>query len=660
MTAPIRFLSVCSGIEAASVAFNPLGWEAVGFAEIDKAASKVLEHHYPSVKNYGDFTKIDVRKLGQVDILVGGTPCQDFSIAGLRAGLDGDRGNLTLEFLRLADRLNPEWVWWENVPGVISDKTDALKHFLDGLEDLKYVIDIDVLDAQYFGLAQRRKRVFVCAQRSDAILKARTLSSSLTIAQCLIESLRLTLAVLRNQSATGYTASGSKSGNHAHSLRRRMKLFGLDLEETAPNLLGNLAALQAWSEHGQFVLASENGNEDLEISEDTKLRKSEEEMVHFRGVCQSIEPSWKNILEDCLLTMKSSTTSTGGNAITESKIYSCAQMSLRIAGLITQSLDCSPTFWSAASSGLIAIKEFTNYARSANSDLFGDMEWILAWGDFIRQAERTSEALGNLRVRNFGEILPISQSLRGNFAPSRETRQGAAGTSAVGAGIGFGGGNTTGPIEQAACLTAKGQRIDFEVETFIAEETANCWRAKANDPHRADAGNYVAFAIQERAVSENPDAGPQGMGVQEGVAYTLEARHHVQAAAFQANGGNSMPIGEDICPTIVAQKDCGSGMPAVAFDLRGREGGAQFEGPHDTANIRAASGGSSRSYVAQQWAVRRLTPKECLRLQGFSDGYLDCVAADGPKYKMIGNSWAVPCISWIGERLAAAMKDHAA
>jgi DNA (cytosine-5)-methyltransferase 1 len=99
--------------------------------------------------------------------------------------------------------------------------------------------------------------------------------------------------------------------------------------------------------------------------------------------------------------------------------------------------------------------------------------------------------------------------------------------------------------------------------------------------------------------------------------------------------------------------------PAVAFDLRGREGGAMPEGPHDTANIRAASGGSSRSYVAQSWAVRRLTPRECERLQGFPDDFTKIPyrgkpaerCPDGPRYKALGNSWAVNCAVWIAERM---------
>ena len=119
----------------------------------------------------------------------------------------------------------------------------------------------------------------------------------------------------------------------------------------------------------------------------------------------------------------------------------------------------------------------------------------------------------------------------------------------------------------------------------------------------------------------------------------------------------------EVAPTLRSMGHGGShanggGQVAVAFDMRGREGGAQFEGPHDTANIRAASGGSSKSYVAENetWAVRRLTPVECERLQGFSDNFTlipwrKGLAADGPRYKAIGNSMAVPVMRWLGERI---------
>jgi DNA (cytosine-5)-methyltransferase 1 len=167
--------SVCSGIEAVSVAWRPLGWTPRFFAEIEPAASAVLTHHYREVPNLGDFTKIPA-DAGPVDVLVGGTPCQSFSVAGFRAGLADDRGNLALEFLRLARRLAPRWIVWENVPGVLSSNRGRdLGAFLGALGELGYGWAYRVLDAEYvrvdgFGRAvpQRRRRVFVVGRAGDA------------------------------------------------------------------------------------------------------------------------------------------------------------------------------------------------------------------------------------------------------------------------------------------------------------------------------------------------------------------------------------------------------------------------------------------------------------------------------------------------------------
>lgn len=157
----MRYLSVCSGIEAATVAWHSLGWEPVAFADIEKFPSAVLAHHYPNVPNLGDMTKFNTWPDYAIDVLVGGTPCQAFSVAGLRKGLADPRGNLTLTFLGIAQRYRPRWVVWENVPGVLSDRSNAFGHFLAGLAELGYGCAYRVLDAQFFGVAQRRRRVFV-------------------------------------------------------------------------------------------------------------------------------------------------------------------------------------------------------------------------------------------------------------------------------------------------------------------------------------------------------------------------------------------------------------------------------------------------------------------------------------------------------------------
>jgi DNA (cytosine-5)-methyltransferase 1 len=164
----MRYLSICSGIEAATAAWHPLGWTPAAFAEIDRFPSAALAYHYPAVPNLGDFTRIEAADVGAIDLLVGGTPCQSFSIAGLRGGLADDRGNLALEFLRLAQRTRPRWLVWENVPGVLS--SNAGRDFgaiLGGMVELGYGFAYRILDAQYFGLAQRRKRVFVVGYLGD-------------------------------------------------------------------------------------------------------------------------------------------------------------------------------------------------------------------------------------------------------------------------------------------------------------------------------------------------------------------------------------------------------------------------------------------------------------------------------------------------------------
>jgi DNA (cytosine-5)-methyltransferase 1 len=193
--------SVCSGIEAATVAWKPLGFRFAWYSEIEPFCCSLLKHYYPDTPNLGDITAIteaDLEQYEPIDVLVGGTPCQSFSVAGLRKGLDDPRGNLALRFLQLVDATRPRWVVWENVPGVLSSWTDEAtfapseescraireagldpedfeeveqtsdyKCFLDALSELGYGWAYRILDAQYFGVPQRRRRVFVVGYLGD-------------------------------------------------------------------------------------------------------------------------------------------------------------------------------------------------------------------------------------------------------------------------------------------------------------------------------------------------------------------------------------------------------------------------------------------------------------------------------------------------------------
>lgn len=163
----MNYVDICSGISAPTVAMKPHGWKALCYAEIERFPSAVLKHHYPETENVGDFTQIGGTDYA-ADALVGGTPCQDFSVAGLRAGLDGKRGQLTIEYARLAARLRPRWLLWENVPGVLSaDGGRAFGLFLWLLGQCGYGFAYRVFDAQYAGVPQRRRRVFLVGHLGD-------------------------------------------------------------------------------------------------------------------------------------------------------------------------------------------------------------------------------------------------------------------------------------------------------------------------------------------------------------------------------------------------------------------------------------------------------------------------------------------------------------
>jgi DNA (cytosine-5)-methyltransferase 1 len=465
----VKYLSICSGIEAASVAWHPLGWTPLAFSEIEAFPRAVLQHHYPDVPLHGDFTKLREEPwIGEADLLVGGTPCQAFSIAGLRNSLDDERGNLTLEFVRLADAIDdirPNGdeciILWENVPGVLSVKDNAFRCFLAALvgDDTPLVPPRGkwsnpglvagpkrraawrILDAQYFGVPQRRRRVFVVASARDDFDPAEVL--------------------FEREDVQRHTAPRREKG------------------EAAP-------------------------------------------------------------------TIPSRSTAGGGGLGTD--------------------FDCD---------GGLRVVPATDDVGCLAADM-GQGNQFMESGQYV------------------------------GYAP---------------------------PL--ARCVaTREGSSQDYESTTMVA----------------------TSYSLQGNMLNRNDNAGPLGAGHQEELSYTL-TKNDVHAVAFTQNsrdevrliGGEGNLVGALAAQPGMKQQNC------VAYDLRGREGGAQFEGPHETANIRAASGGSSRSYVAAS-AVRRLTPRDCERLQGFPDDFTlipvrGKPAADGPRYKALGNSMAVPVMRWIGKRV---------
>jgi DNA (cytosine-5)-methyltransferase 1 len=212
--ARMTYADVCAGISAATVAWKPLGWRTAFYSEIDKFPCAVLRHHYPDTPNHGDMTKYDQWPDAALDVLIGGTPCQGFSVAGLRKGLDDPRSNLALCFGLVAQRYRPRWLVWENVPGVRSANGGRdLGAFLRGLAELGYGLAWRSFDAQYAGLAQRRERVFVVGHLGDWRRAAAVLSFA--------EGLRWDSAPRREkrQRVAGTIAPGTGGGS-GHSYRQ--------------------------------------------------------------------------------------------------------------------------------------------------------------------------------------------------------------------------------------------------------------------------------------------------------------------------------------------------------------------------------------------------------------------------------------------------------
>lgn len=542
----IRFLSVCSGIEAASVALEPIGWQACGFAEIDKAASRVLAHHFPDVPNHGDFTALDCSKIpSPCHWLIGGTPCQSFSLAGKRLSLADARGNLTLAYVALAHELagshGLKGFLWENVPGVLSADDNAFGCFLGALSGHDAAIPQPrgrawpdagmvsgprcrlawrILDAQYFGLAQRRRRVFVVGSFDKGIDPTAVLFE--------------------------------RAGVRWHPPSRAAQGQG-----TSADVISSLVASGRGGER-----AGETRGQDPVVA------------VAFGGNNQSGP-----------IEVATACNSHGGPAGRQD--FETETFVVAIAGPLTAGMGDSAARMPQEQGALIA---FTS--KDSGQDA----------GENISP---TLRAMGHEKshANSGGQVaIAFQDRFRGDPPPSS--------------------------VEVAGTLeTVKPWNVAF---AFDARQQDVCISGEIAAPLDTDAFSQAVFSIQAGALRENPSSGPDGVGIQPDISYTLEARAKVQA---------------------------------VAFDMRGREGGAQLEGPHDTANLRAASGGSSRSYVAQRWAVRRLLPVECEKLQGFPPNYTAIpdgkggIVADGPRYKQIGNSMAVPVIQWLGRRMAAAMEE---
>lgn len=563
----ITYGSVCSGIEAASVAWHMLGFRASWFAEIEPFPSAVLAHRWPAVPNLGDMTKLAREVLLGIIaaplILVGGTPCQDFSVAGMRAGLAGERGALTMKFVELADAIDhvrPDGdecvVVWENVPGVLSDKGNAFGNFLAALvgesEELqppggkwkdagcvygpKRTAAWRVLDAQYFGLAQRRRRVFVIASARADLDPAAVLFES--------DSMRRDSPPSRGQGEEATCSTAGRPGN-----------FGPD---------------SGWAEDWGATAKAFGGGKNCNPTDvSTAITAHPGGRYDLDAETFVVAP-----------TLAGGGRKSGGYSLDDiPTVAGTLQSNGKAAGSATQQ---------DAEAGLLVVH------GTQDPDVVQDCAHTLG--------------------RNHGQenaVLAFAENSRAEVRLENGDGQivGALST----------GGGKAGQGTPCIAFSCKDYGAD-------AGDVSPTLRAMGHGESHANAGGQVAIAYPLLEVGKrtgrstfDPRAG-LGVGAENDPMFTL-----------QASAQHGVCVTGDITHTLKAE----------GFD-------ASEDGT-----------GRGQPITPEAAGVRRLTPRECERLQGFPDDYTlipwrgksaeEC--PDGPRYKAIGNSKAVPVVRWIGKRL---------
>ena len=539
-------------------------WDWLWHADIESFPNAVMAAHHPNSKNLGDVTADDFMQMasafGAIDVLAGGPPCQDFSVAGLRAGLTGDRGNLTARFLEITHAIRPRNLLVENVPGWLSMPDNAFGSFLGGLvgaDDALLPCEKPAAGKSNAGWSWRKAgMVWQLIEHEDGIPVIIDNPED-------YEPSEIKRVSVDARHVPKWPSVGMVAGPRARAAWRVLdaQYFGL-----------------AQRRKRVFIVADfGNGADPAKVLLEPKS---------LRGNPPTREKEGKDVAGTI-----AARTRGGGGLGTDFDL----------------------------SGGLVADRERV----AARMVAFGEYEddgtaSTMKQRDYKDATDLVAEVVGTLCKDSFsggaggrpegavsGHFIPERAV---SFKPSHYTR-----------------GKDGAPSDISPPLTADADKGDQD-SLLLVPEIARTLLGKHQSSPAGDMGTYVADGPSAYRTTGNDGCYEMGDKI------------------------NALTTSTDPTSYVVADHE-----PA-AYDLRGRDHGAAFEGPHDTANIRSASGGSSRSYINQSWTVRRLTPTECARLQGFADDYCQIQyrgkpAVDGPIYKALGNSWAVPCGRWILERI---------
>jgi DNA-cytosine methyltransferase len=548
----MKYLSVCAGIEAATQGWHHLGWEPVAFSEIEPFPSAVLQHHYPNVPNWGDMTQFKTWPDATIDVLVGGTPCQSFSVAGLRKGLEDPRGNLMLTFLGIADRYKPKWIVWENVPGVLSSNGGRdFGTFLAALGELGYGWAYRVLDAQWFGVAQRRRRVFVVGCLGD----------QRSAAAVLFESESVSRHPAPSREARKGTASNAQA-SVAASCADVCATLGTEMSKQVTNQMLNQP--ESWFHP---VL----------------MRQREGKDGGGKGPLISEEKS---------LTLATS----NDQVLAQPMAFAQNQLGEVRTGEVLNTLNTNSNDSGRNTPMVAQPMAFDTYNQTVN--------------------HHTSQTIGSSAsdVNHYGAVLqPVPTSndqvlaFRDPSPTITSKMQGASGWA---------------PYNEDAHLVGVQHTSNDQVlmppvgfDVYNQQETGEVSKVVAS---RSDAD--TASIVFQPVPTSNDQVLAQ-------------------------------PVAFDVYNQKVTDDKFG-----IVREQHGTNMNAVFQ-PIPTSNDQV---------LMHTMQVRRLTPVECERLQGFPDNFTripwkrkpadDC--PDGPRYKALGNSMAVPCMRWIGERINKQAHDN--
>lgn len=667
-----KMISLFDGSGSFPFAASLCGIEPVAASEVEPFPIKVTRARFPNMKHYGDISKMNGAELEPVDVITFGSPCQDLSIAGKRAGLEGERSGLYKQAVRIfkemLDATNGEYpkiLIFENVPGMLtSNKGEDFKVALDMIQDLGFIPDANFLDAQFMGVPQRRKRVCITWVNVNFILKKRTIISDSITLQFLTEILQINLGgLLKALGADQKKSAVLGLRNYEDGLNRRMKLFSLQKESRLQMLQERLDEMQAMYLKEQKNSDSIHGDGQMDLfmwtQEDTKFSDLKTE-----NQSTSIGQSLKTALEEGLQIQNECITSTWTKEIIDQKICFYLKASLNTLNVTThlmQSLEKKqPTalnYYEWVLYILTEMEEFIN-AGKKNEKSFGRM----GWNDVLRNIECDISTYKEKVERYFRgkctrKILPKREGLSRNFTESRHSWQSLAGCFAE--SIGEAGQCDIGiPLDMThandvireykdgICPTLQhrmgtgGNQVPITMQVRCGKEGGGKGALLQNDLSVTPMYSLMSETQHGICVIEGNGSRPshRGDGYKESnIMYTLNSTeqhalaYSLDRASFNQgkNAKYDISIQEDISQTLVAR-----GPNAVMHEHKKSyrmEAFGQYSESDKASCMKSRDHKDATDLIVEtEYIVRRLTPLECSRLQGLPDWWCDGIEVPEP------------------------------